>query len=210
MWSPQIGQQSTMSAESATTGGAWMLALSPLMTLGLVALGWWLTEGGTTMSTVFIVGGLWAFSLIVILIATISDYRRLGVLGHDHRASVAWILIGPSLYLLVRAVHVHRTLRSGTAPTWVYFVLTFVVGAVLSTLALFIPREAGITELSAVEAQIAADMQAQGLDYTMICPSQASVAVGSSFVCTAYDEVGPVALVRVTWSALGEYTYEVE
>lgn len=210
LWSPQIGHRSTIMAESASTGGAWMLALSPLVMLGFVALGWWLTEGATSASTALVAGGLGALALIFVLVATISDYRRLGALGHEHRASVAWILIGPLLYLLIRAVHIHRTMRSGTAPTWVHVALTVVVSIVLFALSIFVPREAGPNELRAVEAQLAADMQEQGLDYSMVCPSQASVAAGSSFVCTAYDEVGPVALVRVTWSALGEYTYEIE
>lgn len=187
-----------------------MLALSPLLILALGALGWWLTEGATTPTTAYIGGGFSAIALLVIITAAISDYRRLGALGHEHRASVAWIVAGPFFYLLIRAIHVHRTMRSGTAPTWVHVALAIAVGAAIGALALLVPRDAGLTELRAVEAQITADMQAQGLDYAMLCPSQASAAVGSSFVCTAYDEVGPVALVRVTWSALGEFTYTVE
>jgi hypothetical protein len=194
----------------STTGGVWLLALSPVWLVGLGAFGWWLTEGATSSATTYVAVGLGVVGLVLTLAGAISDFRRLGDLGHEYRATVAWILAGPFFYLLVRAVHVHRTLSRGTAPTWVYFALAIVVSAGLGALSLFVPREAGATELRAVETQLAADMQAQGLTYTMMCPSEASVSVGSSFVCTAYDEVGPVALVRVTWSAFGDHSYTIE
>ena len=187
-----------------------MLALSPLLFIGLGALAWWLTNGATTSTTPYVLGGLGSVAVLWLVVGALSDFRRLGALGHEHRASVAWIIAGPFFYLLVRGIHVHRTLRAGTAPTWVFVVLMLIVAVGASALSLFLPRSATVTELRGVETQLASDMLLEGLNYSVQCPSQASAAVGSSFVCTAYDEIGPAALIRVTWVGLGEFDYVVE
>ncbi|MFN4002629.1 MAG: hypothetical protein ACK4HH_10935, partial [Microcella sp.] len=194
-----------------TTGGAWMLALSPLLHLGLAALGWLLTDGGASTNTPFVAGGLGLASLLWVVLGTLTDYRRLGALGHEFRPSPAWVLLGPFFYLLVRAIHVFRTTRSGTAPTWVYVVTAVLVSALVSTLALLQPREASLADLRTVESTIASDLQSEGFDYTVLCPSQTTVTIGASFVCTAYDELGPVSLIRVTWTGVaGEFSYAFE
>jgi Meckel syndrome type 1 protein len=187
-----------------------MLALSPLLLLGVGALGWWLTDGATTPTTPYVLGGLASISVLWVALGALTDFRRLGSLGHEHRASVAWIIAGPLFYLMVRAIHIHRTMRTGTAPAWVFIILTIAVGVGVAALSLFIPRDAGLAELRAVETQLASDMLLRGLTYSVQCPSQASAAVGSSFVCTAYDEIGPAALIRVTWVGLGEFDYSIE
>lgn len=187
-----------------------MLALSPLVFLGFTALGWWLTEGGTLGTSPYVIGGLGALAILWLFVGAVSDFRRLGTLGHEHRASVAWVIAGPFFYLLVRAIHVHRTLRTGTAPTWVYVILSITVGVAAAGLSLFVPRDVGVTELRAVETQLTSELLQQGLSYSVLCPSQAPAAVGTSFVCTAYDDVGPAALIRVTWVGIGEFDYTIE
>lgn len=187
-----------------------MLALSPLVFLGFGALGWWLTEGGTLPTSPYVLGGLAALSILWLFVGAVSDYRRLGSLGHDHRASVAWVIAGPFFYLLVRAIHVHRTLRTGTAPTWVYVILSIAVGVAAAALSLFVPRQVGATELRVIETQLTSELLQQGLNYSVLCPSEAPGAIGSSFVCTAYDDLGPAALIRVTWVGLGDFDYEIE
>lgn len=197
-------------ASGASTGGSWMLALSPLVFLGFAALGWWLTEGGTLPTAPYVIGGLAALAVLWLFVGAVSDYRRLGSLGHEHRASVAWVIAGPFFYLLVRAIHVHRTLRTGTAPTWVYVILSIAVGVAAAALSLFIPRQVGATELRVIETQLTADFLQQGLDYSVLCPTEAPGAIGSSFFCTAYDGVDPAAIIRVTWVGLGEFDYVIE
>jgi hypothetical protein len=210
-WGSARGGSSTRTVTGVATGGAWMLALSPLLQLGLLALGWVLTDGGTSSSTTIIASAL-GFALIAwVVIGAIADFRRLGALGHEFRPSVAWILVGPFMYLIARAIHVLRTTGKGVSPTWVYFVLTIVVGAALGAASLALPREASLTELRQVETQISADLQQQGLDVSVMCPSEATLAVGATFVCTAYDEVGPISLLRVTYGGVpGSFTYEIE
>jgi hypothetical protein len=188
-----------------------MLALSPLLALGLLALGWVLTDGGTSSSTTIIGTALGAALLAWVLIATITDFRRLGALGHEYRPSVLWILVGPLMYLIARAIHVLRTTGRGAAPTWVYVVLSVVVGAALGATSLVLPRDASLAELRELESTIVADLQQQGLAVSVLCPTEATLALGSTFVCTAYDEIGPVALLRVTYGGTpGSFSYEVE
>ena len=188
-----------------------MLAISPLLHLGLAALGWWLTDGGASSTTPTVASGLGIAGLLWVVIGAILDYRRLGALGHEFRPTVFWIALGPLFYLLARAIHVYRTTRSGTAPTWVYVICAVLVGAALSLTSLALPRDASLAELRAVETEITAELQAQGFDYSVICPSTASSALGTSFVCTAYDEVGPAALLRVTWTGVaGEFAFDLE
>lgn len=210
-WGSARGGSSTRTVTGVTTGGAWMLALSPLLQLGLLALGWVLTDGGTSSSTT-IIGAALGFALLAwVVIGAITDFRRLGALGHEYRPSVLWILVGPFMYLIARAIHVLRTTGKGVAPTWVYLALSIIVGAALGAASLALPRDASLTELRQVESQIATDLQQQGLEVSVLCPTEATLAVGSTFVCTAYDEIGPVSLLRVTYGGVpGSFTYEVE
>jgi hypothetical protein len=209
-WGTGRGPAAQRVVTGVTTAGAWMLALSPVLQLGLVGLGWAITSGGTTTATPIIAPTLGVVALVWIVLAVVLDYRRLGALGHEFRPSVAWILLGPFFYLMARAIHVYRTSRRGTAPTWVYLALAIVVGTAAGVGSLTLPREASLSELRSVETELTAELQAEGIDYTVQCPSQASASLGSSFVCTAYDEVGPAALIRVTWTGVGDFTYAFE
>jgi len=209
-WGSGRGTSTQRVVTGVTTAGAWMLALSPVLQLGLIGLAWAITSGGTTSATPIIGVVLGVVGVLWIVLSAVLDYRRLGALGHEFRPSVAWILLGPFFYLMARAIHVYRTTRRGTAPTWVFLVLAIVVGAAAGVGSLALPREASLSELRSVESQLMAELQAEGIDYTVQCPSQASGALGSSFVCTAYDEVGPAALIRVTWTGVGDFSYAFE
>ncbi|GAA1734778.1 DUF2510 domain-containing protein [Microcella frigidaquae] len=209
-WGSGRGSTPQRTVSGVTTAGGWMLALSPVLQLGLVVLGWAITEGGASPLSGVIGAVLGVVALVWIVLATILDYRRLGALGHEFRPSVAWILLGPFFYLMARAIHVYRTTRRGTAPTWVYLALAVTVGAAASLGALALPREASAADLRQVEQRLEQELQAQGIAYSVLCPSQASASLGSSFVCTASDDVGPAALIRVTWTGVGDFSYAFE
>lgn len=209
-WGSGRGTTAQRTVTGVTTAGAWMLALSPVLQLGLLGLGWAVTEGGASSATGVIATALATVALLWVVLSAILDYRRLGSLGHEFRPSVAWILLGPFFYLMARAIHVYRTARRGTGPTWVYLVLATVVGAAVGLGSLALPREASAADLRSVEQRLTVELQEQGIDYQVLCPSQASASLGSSFVCTAYDDVGPAALIRVTWTGVGDFTYAFE
>ncbi|UYN84034.1 MAG: DUF2510 domain-containing protein [Microcella sp.] len=210
-WGAARSGSATRTVTGVTTAGAWMLALSPLFQVGLLGLGWVLSGGGTSAVTSLVAGGLALVAVLWVVLGAVADYRRLGALGHEYRPSILWILLGPLMYLVARAIHVYRTAGRGVAPTWVYLVLSIVVGAAAGTLGALLPRDASLAELRQVESTITTELQQQGVDYTVLCPDETTAAVGASFVCTAYDEVGPVALVRVTWSGLpGVFSFALE
>ncbi len=210
-WAGPRGSSAQRTVTGVSTGGVWMLAISPLVFLGLLALGWAVTEGGTSAATTAVLSGMGGAFVAWIVVAAVLDFRRLGALGHDYRPSVFWLLLSPLLYLVSRAIHVQRTTGRGAAPTWVHAALSVVVAVAIGAAGLAMPREASITELRQVESMISADMMQQGLDYTVLCPDSATLGPGSTFVCTAYDEVGPVALLRVTYGGVpGSFTYAVE
>lgn len=210
-WTGPRGSSAQRTVTGVSTGGAWMLAISPLLLLGLGALGWAVTDGGASSASTVILSSLGGAFVAWIIVAVVLDFRRLGALGHDYRPSVFWLLVSPLMYLIARAIHVQRTIGRGTAPTWVHATLCVVVAAALGAAGLAVPREASIAELRQVESTIVADMMQQGLNYSVLCPDTATLGPGSTFVCTAYDEVGPVALLRVTYGGVpGAFTYVVE
>jgi hypothetical protein len=154
------GAQRTVTGVS--TGGVWMLAITPLLQLGLLALGWAVTDGGTSAATPAIGSGLGAALLAWVVIGVVLDFRRLGALGHDYRPSVFWLLLSPLMYLIARAIHVQRTAGRGTAPTWVHVMLSIVVAAALGAAGLALPRDASIAELRQVASTIVTDVMQQG------------------------------------------------
>jgi hypothetical protein len=112
------------------TAGAWLLAMSPLLTLlfvvGVGALV--LADPVSSVAAVaaWLVTGL---SLVWLVLAVLADFRRLGALGYTSRPSVFWIILGPLPYLISRTVHVHRATGHGSAPLWAYLVVSLLVGA---------------------------------------------------------------------------------
>lgn len=130
-WGSGRGSGTQRPVTGVTTAGAWMLALSPALQVGLLALGWAVTEGGASAVTAVIAAALGGVAVLWIVLSAILDFRRLGALGHEFRPSVAWILLGPFFYLMARAIHVYRTTRRGTGPTWVFVALAVVAGAVV-------------------------------------------------------------------------------
>lgn len=134
-WGAARSGSGSRTVTGVTTGGAWMLALSPLVQLALICLGWVLSGGGTSAVTSLVTGGLALVAVLWVVLGAVADYRRLGALGHEFRPSILWILLGPLMYLVARAIHVYRTAGRGVAPTWVYLVLSIVVGAAVSALA---------------------------------------------------------------------------
>ena len=119
------------------TAGAWLLALSPVLS-ALLAFGVAAVVFVDPMSSV---AGLaaWVGSALLLVwsvLAVIADFRRLGTLGYPSRPSVLWIILGPLPYLISRAVHVHRATGRGSATLWGFFVSSALVG--LGVWALFV------------------------------------------------------------------------
>ena len=112
------------------TAGAWLLALSPILNL-LLAVGVGALVLADPQSPVAVISA-WiasALTLAWLVLAAVADFRRLGALGYVSRPSVLWIILGPLPYLISRTVHVHRATGRGSAPLWVYLVVSVAAGA---------------------------------------------------------------------------------
>lgn len=112
------------------TAGAWLLALSPILNL-LLVIGVGALVLSDPLSPVAAISAWVASGLTLawLVLAVVADFRRLGALGYASRPSVFWIILGPLPYLISRAAHVHRATGRGSAPLWVYLVVSVLVGA---------------------------------------------------------------------------------
>ncbi|MDO8336851.1 MAG: hypothetical protein Q7T15_01185, partial [Microcella sp.] len=217
----------------ASSGAAWMLALSPLVGLvvtvlvladqlalavpalapvlapvsGAIAAALGLLPAAVALFAPLAVGVIGA--LIVLLLAA-ADSRALATAGHAKRPPVVLALLGPLVYLAVRAIMLRRA-PGGQAPAWVNLALSVVVGAATAAAVVLLPSVATGDQLRMVEGLIAQDLAAQGVAATISCPDGVLFGVGQSFTCEARDDLGVVGLstVTVTGPASVEWTTQL-
>ena len=178
------------------TAGAWLLAFSPLYTAIALVLIFVLTAGAeianaTPATSVSIFAIDIALVLVNILLA-LSDRRRLRSYGFPQTASVWWILLGPLVYLIVRAVNTWREARHGIAPMITYIVIAVVSGVVISILAavsvLASQGEFGATGYAVqFAAGIEKGLNEHGGHYVVVCPPTFPTTIDAKFSCTATD-----------------------
>ncbi len=120
----------------AYTGSVWWLATLPVWSTLLVVV------------LVVALGDFFSFfpqvlvSVVVLFTAaalTVHDHKVLLAEMHPTAASSWWFLLGPFIYLIVRAVHVTRNTGRGWAPVIVYALSSIVpVAAVLAFTSLYV------------------------------------------------------------------------
>jgi hypothetical protein len=98
------------------TFSAWALALSTIWGASLVGIAT-LILGSSDLVTY---GSIAAY-LLVTAAFTLRDHRQLLEDGHYPIASFWWCLLGPAVYLIVRAINVHRNVGRGWALVVTYF-----------------------------------------------------------------------------------------
>lgn len=207
-------------AGRASTGAAWMLALSPLVglivtalvladriALAVPALAPVLTPVGGAIAGALallpaavapfapLLLGVVAIVLTVLLAAL--DARALASSGHANRPSAVWALLGPLVYLGVRAIVLRRA-PGGQAPAWVNLALSIVAGAATAAAVVLLPSVATGEQLRMVESLIAQDLATQGVTATVACPDGILFGLGQTFTCEARDDLGVVGLSTVT------------
>ena len=196
----------TRSGVSATTFGAWALALLPLVfgsaAAAVVMLVVVPDPSVLTQPIPLIIGGgaLAAGILLWVIVFAALDRWRLASLGHDRRPSILWaILLGPIAYLIARVVALRGSGARAAAPLIGYLTATVLVsvgaGVALGTVAASVV--AG-SPLSSIESTVAGSLAEQGLNYDVFCPSGIELAAGAVIVCEAHDDLGVAALVEVT------------
>ena len=120
----------------AYTGAVWAIATMPVWTT-IVFLALAFTLGD--FFTPFLIA-LSSFVLYVIAIAfAIHDQKVMSNSLHPRVASHWWMLLGPFVYLIVRGVHVSRTVGHGWVPLIIYLICCFVpAAAILALSSLFL------------------------------------------------------------------------
>lgn len=222
-WARSAPARTPAPSRSSTVGG-WMLAVSPLVVpVVMTLLGVALTAGNVAALPVLVaernllvLGGSLAaisvLSVVYLIVAVVIDRRRLVSLGHTHRASAWWILLGPFIYLIARTVRVVRESGKGTAPLWVFIATSVVITSLVIAAPFVVPRSATIAEMRAVESRITADLASEALVAQVLCPDSADARIGSTFRCDALDDAGSVVgLITVRWAGInGAIEYSLE
>lgn len=217
----------------ASSGAAWMLALSPLVGLVVVvlsladsialavpALAPVLAPVGSGIAGVlallpaavapFAPLALGVVGALLTLLLAVADSRALASAGHAKRPAVVLALLGPLVYLAVRAIVLRRA-PGAAAPAWVNLALSIVVGAATAAAVVLLPTVATGDQLRMVEALITQDLAAQGVTAAVACPDGVLFGLGQSFTCEARDDLGVVGLstVTVTGPASVEWTTQL-
>lgn len=225
---------------SSTTVSAWMLAVSPIITLALVigaifGAALLLATAGSTAAPSVIVGasgylpistaeqltnptvaalilGALLLAALLTVVWAVLDRRALRDRGFSERASAAWIILGPLPYLIARAVATANSGRRGAGPLWTHLGVGVLLAVVMVAAPFVAPRTASVGDLRAVEQSIETELAAEGIAERVICPDSADARIGAGFVCDALDADGAVvALVPVEWTGIdGSIAYSVD
>lgn len=174
---------------SAATGAAWLLAVSPLLTLVLAAAAGYVYLYFVSDPLVFAAVGV---IYLLALLWAIVDARVLRARGFEP-ASGAWALLGALVYLIARRVRV-----PGSGPLVTFVVLT-VAGGALATVAVL----SGLLEPTIlairIQDELARELVANGTASSVSCPLFLdSVAVGETYTCSATLPGGEERLVWVS------------
>jgi hypothetical protein len=183
------------------TGGAWLLAFSPIITIitiiGLVA-----AYGSTLSATLatpdnsltFILPAIQFGVFLLGVLFAAMDRSKLRSFGYLRPASIWWTLLAPWAYLIARGIAVSREVRHGFGPLIAY-IISF-VGIVLLGIgvAIAIPiilGTQGAASNAAYEVQFIAGLE-KGLDengghYNVNCPPIIPTTINAQFSCTATD-----------------------
>lgn len=107
---------------ASSTAAAWMIAVMPAVQLATVlALILVLEDFGSFMQLAV----AFVFFLWTAVLAS-HDKRRLLALGHRAAATPWWLLLTPLAYLIARTVCVRKQGGQGSAPMWVYILLSMI------------------------------------------------------------------------------------
>ena len=196
------------------TPQAWVLALFPLVSwvppylvlFGSGAYDLYRAYDPAALAAAAVANGLSLVMLVLPLAFAVPDARKLRSWGHARVAHPAWVLLSPVVYLVVRTVHLDRSVRRGSTPLWVgtaatvaasylTLVLVLVLAAAGTAFAAALEQEMGAADLAAFDSAsdaagvegirqtIEADYREANAGYAVACPGVASIEAGATFTC---------------------------
>ncbi len=188
-----------------STPAVWAMSFTP----------WISAVVAVTLGVLVAVGARWYVLLAAVLLIpllwiafAVRDRRRLLELGYDRRASWAWVLLSPLVYLIARGVRVHRASGRGWAPLWVLIANIVIVAGAGMGVPMVVQAAVVPQQIHSLESTIADDYASHGVAATVTCPTEGvSLLPGSTFQCTAAETGGRTQSIAVTVSAAGRLSY---
>jgi hypothetical protein len=190
----------------------WILSALPLAELALSFVAgylWGLTFGISNLEVLRI--GLTVLFVALFVLLAILDYRALGRLGYEKRASPVLIII-PLLYLSRRGAAVRRVTRKGSLPLFVFIAGLILFGVVTVSLNANAPSSSDLNQrqLINIEQGIQTTLaQQNNIHVTVTCPADApSTPLNVPFTCTATNAAGVSAPITAHFDAPHHFTFE--
>jgi Protein of unknown function (DUF2510) len=216
-WSPQPWSHEPLRTPAVppwSTPYVWILSVLPLAVLALSygEFRWELTYGTAGLGGLPI--GLTILFIALYVLLAILDYRALGRLGYQKRASPVLIII-PLIYMSGRAAAVRRVTRKGLLPLFV-----FIAGLILCAVVIALVTVSTVSGLSAsnlnqrqlinIEQGIQTALAEQNnIHVTVTCPADApSTPLNVPFTCTATDSAGASAPITAHFDAPHHFVFE--
>lgn len=177
------------------TASVWIMAFVPVLLLVVSLL--LLLGFGSTMAA-WVTPGIWTASYVLVVALAIADRFSLGRAGYEHRASWAWALLTPPVYLIARSMNLARVGPLGFAPVLVWAALGLLqIGSVLVVPGIMISALPQVFTAQA-EQSIASDASIIGADLNVSCTKTLPVLIGQTFSCAATAATGASYDVSVT------------
>ena len=193
----------------SSTGPVWIIAVTPLLQLVLGLL--LLTSLGMNGSQLIYIALIVVPNLLTIGLAYL-DQRALRAAGHEQTASWLWSILGPPVYLLVRARSVIRETGHGIGPVLVWFADAMLALASIIAVPGVIIALLPAVFTAQIENSVASDaMLYAGSQMSVSCPLTPPVLPGETIKCQSVDSGGnefdiTVTLVRsngwIAWQVL--------
>jgi hypothetical protein len=193
----------------SSTGPVWIIAVTPLLQLVLGLL--LLTSLGMNGSQLVYIALIVVPNLLTIGLAYL-DQRILRAAGHENTASWLWAILGPPVYLLLRARAVIRETGHGIGPVLVWFADAMLALASIIAVPGVIIALLPAVFTAQIENSVASDaMLYAGSQMTVSCPLTPPVLPGETIKCQSVDSGGnkfdiTVTLVRsngwIAWQVL--------
>jgi hypothetical protein len=174
----------------------WIIVLAPLAYVLIIDGFLTAFEVGVaanrSLLVVYVIGSFVLGALLIVanIFFGDRDRRTLRKWGYLTTTSPVWMLL-PGIYIILRTVRVHRESRHGVAPLVVFVCAYFVSGILSAGLTAIDNATDGATLLTAqqttFEQQFLKGLNSTGGEFTLVCPPNFSLAVGSQFTCTATE-----------------------
>jgi hypothetical protein len=213
-WSPQPWSHEPLLTPAVppwSTPYIWILSVLPLAELTIswgAGFIWGLTFRASGLGVLGISLTILFVGLFVLF--TILDYRALGRLGYEKRASPVLIIV-PLLYMGRRAAAVRRVTRKGLLPLFVFMagLILFAVVTVLLNSSTPSLSDLNQRQLINIEQGIQTTLAQQNIHVTVTCPADApSTPLNVPFTCTATDSSGASAPITAHFDAPHHFIFE--